>query len=176
MEILDNGRVWLIRYLNMDKPLTLTSECRLVLMCAHTDFINNYSNSTFLKQHIACNMVLPTHQDSNSDAINTIQSYIDSAILHVGEPGSGMRNMGTLGKILHHKKLFNAIFHVFILDHFQNYNNAKVGGLSIHTIYSWFPHHIGVSDSCHYIDPQKSDILSFTLAHGAPVDTVCHDP
>ena len=53
-----------------------------------------------------------------------------------------------LWKILHDKKLFDAIFHLFSFDHFWNCDNAEVDGLSIYTIYFWFPHHIGMNHLC----------------------------
>ena len=100
---------------------------------------------------------MPTHQDSQGDALNTIMNllldipsaearhaYINSAILCVGNSG-GTKNMGMLGRILREERLFNAVFRLFRFDHFRHRENPKVPGLSIRAIYGWFPKRVGVS-------------------------------
>ena len=117
----------------------------------NSDFINLHAECAALKQHLASNVLLPTHQDSQGDALNTIMNllldipsaearhaYINSAILCVGNSG-GTKNMGMLGRILREERLFNAVFRLFRFDHFRHRENPKVPGLSIRAIYGWFP-------------------------------------
>ena len=125
-----------------------------IMLSSHTtttDFIHQQEDRPFIESYLAGNKLLPSHEDSDTDMLNTMMKvllqikdnglqvkYIKSAL------NGGTLAKSSLGRILRDSALFWALFELFRYPHFRSQGKQNTG-LSVRHIVTWYPIIGGVS-------------------------------